>query len=210
MWNKCLTSYVSPHLPEAWGVSGRLLHYQQNKWIACILTPVHYKGAQWFTMSEAVQFLGAPSTTVNGPLFHGLGSSTGRGVIDMFSDVDDAGPAMAALLSLIESESVPRFREIGTIDGFLEAVVAMYTRSPHDFFYPERICYLEIIRGNLDSAREAGLKTLEATQKDTAPEVREIGLRVAEIVALADRDHAAAIDQLARWADQTWLAISRN
>lgn len=199
-----------PHLPdEGWGISGQQLHYRPNKWIACVISPVHYRGAKWFALSEVIQFLGAPSSTLNGPVFHDLGSARGQGVIDMFSNVDDAALAMAKLVRLVKSESIPRFETIGTIDGFLDSLKDMYARSPKSFFFPERICYLEIIRGNLDRAREASRKAVEAVGEDDTPEVAQVGRRVAEIMTLAHSDYEAAVNRLTNWADETWKTISK-
>lgn len=191
-------------------MSGENLFYRENAWIVCALTPLHYKEANWFSVTETVQFLGVPSTVLTGPFFEHLGTTAGKGVIDIFHDVHDAGPAMKKLRDLVIEESIPRFQKMGSVDGFLKAMNDMYTRSPRSYLYAEAICYLEIIRGNMGRAREVGYQAARLVEGDRGPHAQMLGARVAEIIGLAERNHRSAVDRLARWADETWLAVSRN
>jgi hypothetical protein len=195
-----VAEYVLGHLPAPWGVVPWVLYVEPPDWFVRAVTfSVRY---DQLYATALVQLLPIPFPQWNATDGIRLGGD-GR-VWPAPATVDEAAPAMADIVGLIQNEGLPFFEEHATLDGRLRLLrQRVRDLDAHlggggwqDSTVDEELAVVHVLRGDLEAARQTAEWSARAAEVDPLPRAQEALARVRELVAAAQRDPAEALELL--------------
>lgn len=193
MWRQAINRFVLPHLPDTWRLNGILLYREPSDWILCSLILSNSRWSSDFRLDTTVKLLAVPTETLGGRYVQPLGHGTGRSLWATPTTVAELAPAMGDILDHINTEAVPLFDRLGSIDGYTADTEQRAAEIPQDVISQEELTYLRLLRGDLAGALSAAEAADRAGHSDGRDWAVERALRVRRIAEIARDDLDAAL-----------------
>jgi hypothetical protein len=209
MWRKYMQEHVVAHLPGGWTATRGIVYHKPVEWVlSCIsLANFHNANGAVFEISAVAQLLTTPKRFLHGPHLYRLGRGTPRGLWETDAVMAQPEPAMREMLDLIRDEALPRFEQLGTLDGYAEAALQLSAANPLDSNMHEELLTIRLLQGDLAAAVAINETIQRAPALDGRDWIVQLAARTDGLVSTAQRDMDEARNALRRTADTVCHAL---